>query len=280
MLTLSIVPTDEGMINLIGALNAVGSGMGFRKTERALSAITVAVKKSWQNSVGPDHRIQSKKITPFSHMVFSEDKVVHWLEVGLPAFDMKKTHPYGRKARIVKPRIGKDGKPIFSWTQKRKDGSTYTVHAGDPYLIIPFRHKIKDTGREGKKGLADVYESVQEQMGEESFQRSRVKKSAMKSGKVSPNFYRESVERATYKWGTRIDVPQTEEFSDLQGMAVMGSKKHSQFMTFRIVSVNSPLDSWQHPGIEARHNLQNIMENGSEKIQTVVENAMRQDLGQ
>lgn len=279
MLTLSMVPSDPNLVELIGALNSIGSGMGFRNTERAMSALSGAVARAWQTSVGSDHRIQRKKVTPFTHSVYSTDKVVHWLEYGLKPFDMKMTHPFGRKSRVVKPRVIK-GKVVNQWTQKRKDGSTYTVRAGDPYLIIPFRHRTKNSkGQAGQKTLEDAYSDVQEQM-QGDFERSKVTVSAAESGKVSPNHWKFMVQRAQYSWGTRLQFPDTEEYKNLQGLVVMGSKGQTQFMNFRIVSVNSPEGSWmQLSGIKARHYLENILNRGQEQMQTVIEDALKRDLG-
>jgi hypothetical protein len=279
MTTLSIVPTNPALVELIGAMNAIGSGAGFRYTERALSAVTNSIAKAWQSEVGSDRRIQKKKLTPFSHEVYSEDKMVHWLEKGLKPFDMRFTHPYGKKSRVVKPRMV-NGKMQTQWTAKRKNGQEYTVRAGDPYLIIPFRHRTK--GGKGKgKSLEDVYPEVRQQMGEEGFRRSYVTKAPENSGVQSPNAkkWNEMVKRAEYSWGSRIEVPEQEGYENLQGMVVMGPPKQSQFMTFRVVSVNSPDGSWMHPGIKARHYLENILKRGEDKISMVIENALAKDLG-
>jgi len=278
MMTLSVLPSDPVLVDLIGALNSVGSGAGLKNTERALSAISGSVAKSWQMSVGSDHRIERKKLTPFTHSVYSRDDVVHWLEYGLAPFDMKMTHTKGQKSRIVKPRRGPNGKMIMSWTQKRKDGSTYTVHAGDPYLIIPMRHKIKGKGQEGQKSLEDVYPEVKRQMQGDDFTRSKVTKSPEQSGKVSPNYWRQAVGRAKYSWGSKFSFPETDEYKNLQGLVAMGPPKQSQFMSFRVVSVNSPAASWMHPGIKARHNLENILNRGQEQIKKVIEDALKRDL--
>lgn len=278
MMTLSIVPNDPQLVELIAALNNIGSGVGFRNTERALSAISGSVARAWQSEVGSDRRIQRNKITPFSHEVYSEDKMVHWLEKGLKPFDMRMTHPFGKKSRRVKPRMV-NGKMVQQWEATRKDGSKYTVAAGDQYLIIPFRHKTKGKAGGKKKTLADVYPEVQKTMGMEDFQRSTVTKSPAKSGKQSPNAWNEMVKRAEYSWGSRLEFPEAEEFKNLQGMVVMGPAKQSQFMTFRVVSVNSQNGTWQHPGIKARHYLENIVKRGEAKIQTVISESLSKDLG-
>jgi len=104
------------------------------------------------------------------------------------------------------------------------------------------RHRTKGGKSEAgqSKTLEDVYPEVQKMMGED-FQRSKVTKSAEGSGKVSPNFWGESVERAEYSWGSRMSFPELDEFKNLQGMVVMGDSKQSSFLTFRVISVNSPL---------------------------------------
>jgi len=277
LITLSIVPSDPALVELISALNTIGSGIGFRNTERTLSTLSGAVARAWQTQVGSDRRIEKKKITPFTHSVYSRDKVVHWLEYGLKPFDMKLTHPFGKKSRVVRPRRIK-GKMRFSWTQKRPDGSTYTVHAGDSYLMVPFRHKTKGT-KKGQKTLENVYKNVQAQMGKEGFERTKVTKSPAKSGKVSSNYWGEEVKRAEYSWGTKFQFPETDEFKNLQGLVAMGPAKDSHFMSFRVVSVNSAPGSWMHPGIRARHYLQQILERGQDTINSSIEEAFKKDLG-
>lgn len=278
MTTLSIVPSDPVLVELIGAMNAIGTGAGFNNTERALSAVSGAVAKAWQSDVGSKNRIQRKKLTPFNHEIYSEDKMVHWLENGLKPFDMRLTHPFGKKSRRVKPRMV-NGQMVTRWEAKRKDGSRYMVAAGDEYLIIPFRHKTKGAGQKGQKTLEDVYPEVKRAMGGEGFERSTVTKSPANSGKQEPNAWDKMVKRAEYSWGSRLEFPDTDEFDNLQGMVVMGPSTQSSFMTFRVVSVNSQNGSWQHPGIKAKHYLKNILDRGQEKIQSVIEEAMKKDLG-
>lgn len=280
MMTLTIVPSDPVLAELIGSLSSIGSGLGMRNTERTISALSNSVARAWQNSVGSDHMIEKKKLNPFSHAIYSRDKVVHWLEYGLDPFDMRMTHPFGKKSRVVKPRRDKNGRLKLSWEQKRKDGSTYTVRAGDSYLIIPFRHMTKGSkGEEGKKSLSDVYSDVQKTMKGDDFKRSYVTQSPEGSGKISPNYWGQAVERAKYSWGSRMPFPDTEEFKNLQGLVAMGPKRQSQFMTFRVVSVNSPSGAWMHPGIKARHYLENIVDRGKDKIVEAIDEALRRDLG-
>lgn len=277
MMTLSVVPSDPVLIDLITSLNKLGTGMGFRQTERAFRAIATAISRSWQNQVGPGHRIETRRISPFTYDVFSKDKVVGWMENGLAPYDMKKTHTNGKKSRVVKARRRGD-KIITEWKAKRKDGSTYTVRAGDSYLIIPFRHRTKNRpGTAGKMTLTDVYGDVRRQMKSDDFKRSSVIESANPGPQQT---FSQAINRAKYDWGTRLEFPDKPEFSHLQGMVVMGPPKQSQFMSFRVVSVNSPPGSWLHPGIKARKYLYNIMTDGQQKIQNIIQDALLRDVGQ
>ncbi len=61
MVTLSIVPSDPQLVELIGALNIMGSGDGFVHTERALTAISSSIARAWQTEVGSDRRIHKEK---------------------------------------------------------------------------------------------------------------------------------------------------------------------------------------------------------------------------
>lgn len=278
MTTLSIVPSDPALVSLIGSMKALGKGAGLKNTERALSAISGAVARSWQKAVGSDHVIEKEKLTPFTQKVFSRDKMVHWLEKGLQSYDMKMTHPKGKKSRLVKPRKSKNGELKTSWTKKRKDGSTYTVNAGDPYLIIPFKHKTSDKGEKGIAKLGDIYGDLSKQMSSGEFSRSSVTTAPANSGKVAPNYWRQMINRAEYSWGSKLQLPDEEQYKNLQGLVAMGSPKQTQFMSFRVVSVNSAQGSWIHPGIKARHNLENILEKGKDKITSAIEDALGRDM--
>lgn len=297
MMTLTILPNDPEFAEFVGALNGVGSGTRMSITEDAFDTLTSSVRTAWNDAVGSQHTITRHKNNPFSYTLSSDDKkdpMVRWLESGLQSFDMKLTHPKGAKSRVVKPRRRPDGTLRTEWKQRRKDGTSYTVHANDSYLVVPFRHwstqqnppskmsLSKYVDAENQKNLntqfSEVYSSAQTQMRQPGFQRSSIKQSAEESGRVSPNYWGKMVERATYEWGSRLQFPKTPENANLQGMIVMGPPKQSQFMSFRVVSVNSPEGSWIHPGIKARHYLQNIIEDGKQTFEIVLANAMRQDL--
>lgn len=276
MMTLSIVPQDSQLGNLIAAMN---NADGLPLTNKAMESLAIAITRTWQLKVGPGKKInRPKRINPFTWRISSDDKVVHWLEVGLPAYDMRRTHPFGKKGRVTKPKLGPGGKVISQWKVKNKDGSYRTVMAGSPYLIVPFFHKTSAKGGE-KRRLGDVYRDVLKQTKAEGFQRSTVTTSANQSSKASPNAFGEMIQRAEYDWGSRIKLPEEPENQNLQDMVVMNQQKQTQYMTFRVVSVNSPASTWQHPGIQAKHHLENTVRESEEVVKESLDTALKGDLG-
>lgn len=288
MIGVSVVPMDSNLIELLASMENIGSGADLVNTNEALNQVSNMIARQWGDKVGRDtqgrSKIQIDKSSPTSRKVYSRDKLVHWLEVGLPGYDMRQTHTKGKKSRVVKPRIGPGGKIITQWKVKNPDGSHRTVMAGSSYLIIPFFHKWKHgKGTESNKKLADYRYSIGKQMKTEGFQRSSIVTSAEDSSKVSPNYWGEKIKRAEYSWGSKVKFPDTPENANLQGMVAMDQstkkKKQTGFMTFRVVSVNSPAGSWWHPGIKARHHLENIVNEGKEVITQVIQDGLKRDFG-
>jgi hypothetical protein len=278
MMVLKLIPKDPVLMNMIAALNAMGVSKGFEKTKRAFDAYATAIKRSWQNAVGPDHKIEMQKHSPFQTTVFSRDPMVGYLEDGMPSYDMKTTHPFGKKSRLVKPRRTGKGLLKMSWKCKRKDGSTYIQNANDAYLIIPMQHRtgIANRARAGQVGLNMIYGELLQSKQSSVFAESDVETPAATSGKRTPNIWGEMIGRAKYKWGSRLELPPIPELQDLQGMVSM---KGGTYLTFRVVSVNSPKDSWIHPGIKARKYLAEIMNRNHEQIANIMDTAMKKDMG-
>ena len=280
MFTMSIVPSDDVLVGLIARMRAIGTGAGLENTQSALDKMAQAIATKWQRQVGDKNVIERPiVIDPFTRRVYSKSKMVHWLEEGLPAYDMRQTHTHGPKSRVVKPRLGPGGKLITQWKVKNPDGSYRTVMAGSAYAIIPFHHHVADKGTDNNKKLGDVYNDVRRQMKPSSFKRSYVTKSPANSNTSTPNAMGDMVKRAEYEWGARLEFPDEPEFKNLQGMVPMNDPKQSQYMSFRVVSVNSPASTWQHPGIKARHYLKNILDEGQEQIANVIEAALGRDFG-
>lgn len=150
------------------------------------------------------------------------------IEEGSPARDMKPGLLGGPKAR------------------RAKDGGIYN--------IIPFRHGIPGS-------------VTQKQMPQEIYAQARQMAHSKITGHyTTKNAWGQNVQRNTYQWGDRMGKtsvgwrsriqPEGQEYthttSVFSGMVRMGSPKHSQFMTFRVVSTNSPSNSWWSPAQEPR----------------------------
>lgn len=277
MLQVEVIPTDTTLINLIGSLNNINDNNGFQKTEKAFDAVTSAIKRAWQKSVGPKHKISQRKESKFSRYIFSTDPVVGWLENGLSSYDMRKTHTKGKKSRVIKARMGKNGKVKTSWWKKNKDGSRELVRAGSSYTIIPFRHGTEKGSRfgdaqPGQVGLNQIMNKLRSQ----EFQESEVVDSPETSGTASKNYWGDMIKRAEYKWGNRLELPDRPEFDNLQGLVKM---KGGTYLTFRVISQNSPDGSWMHPGIKSRKYLSRILSQNAEKISNIMDTALRGDIG-
>ena len=172
--------------------------------------------------------VMMRKNGDFDHSVYSdnlqmEQKVKGSKEV---EYDMKKTHPYGRKSRVSKK--------------------------GIPYLIVPFRWGTpngKDTKRRWNNFIPqNEYNTYVIGLGI-----SRV--DALKKYWES-NFRGESIERQGYEWAKNGRLTETMAWNDRSvGMVRMKDVTGSTYFTFRIISANSPIGSWIYhkdakPGVD------------------------------
>lgn len=172
--------------------------------------------------------VMMRKNGDFDHSVYSdnlqmEQKVKGSKEV---EYDMKKTHPYGRKSRVSKK--------------------------GIPYLIVPFRWGTpngKDTKRRWNNFIPQKeYNTYVKGLGI-----SRV--DALKKYWES-NFRGESIERQGYEWAKNGRLTETMAWNDRSvGMVRMKDVTGSTYFTFRIISANSPIGSWIYhkdakPGVD------------------------------
>ena len=129
MIRLTITPSDPNLAELIGSLEFMSSKV-MPHTYKAFKMAVKLVEFTWKSYAlgaemegggrlkrptgGYARSIKTRFLTPFNYEVFSEAKVAKFLEDGTREYDMKKTHPFGRRSRVTKK--------------------------GQGYLIIPFRH--------------------------------------------------------------------------------------------------------------------------------------------
>ncbi len=174
-----------------------------------------------------------------------------WMEKGAPAFDMKTTHPYGRKSRV-----GRDG---------------------TPYLIIPIRHGTP--GSVSNPMPRDFYAAIRKTIKDGGFKASQVTSA---QHHTEPNFKGQDIMRAGYAWGDRI-TGVSDQFKNLEGMVRFAKKSsggghlNSSYMTFRIISAKSPDGMWINP---AKPKITPyVIAATQDTVAQIMEAGLRQDLG-
>jgi hypothetical protein len=202
--------------------------------------------------------IKTRATGDFSHEIYSDAKIAEWIENGTDDLDMKTTHPYGPRSRVSKK--------------------------GVPYLIIPFRWGTpKSVGFKNVMPV-NVYGIVKK------FKKMKTLVGADKSGIKTPNAQNPSrmVGRAQYNKGyNRLSGADfdgsIEQKTRMDGMVrstdETGKNRSGGYFTFRIISANSPADSWKRKGMPPRHVTRALAEETRETIEEMVEGAVREDLG-
>lgn len=184
-----------------------------------MSGITSAMVRS----------IRERRNGSFDYTVFSdsqqlEKKVKGQKEV---EYDMKQTHPYGKKSRVSKK--------------------------GIPYLIIPFRWGTPN----GKGTKRAHFNNFIPQANYETSVKG-LKISGVNEAKkyFEANFKGESIERQGYDWAKKGRLTEDQAWDDRSvGMVRMKDVTGSTYFTFRIVSAKSPASSWIYhkdavPGVD------------------------------
>lgn len=146
-----------------------------------------------------------------------------------------------------------DMKPYFMKSKRIKISKK-----GKKYLTIPFRHGIP-----GTVTMPAMPENIY--------------KEVKKKGRLGKSDYgirskiirdKEKGELARYTWKTGL----------YSNMVRKGIKGHSQYLTFRVVSENSPAGSWWHPGIQAKHIAQRTAEEVAPEIEEIITKAINEDI--
>jgi hypothetical protein len=181
--------------------------------------------------------------------VFSTSPHRNFIEDGQPPRDMKADLLASPKAKI-----NKDGKR---------------------WMTVPFRH-----GAPGTQGIQPMPKNVHAMAKQLGFSRRNGALKGLITGtsytwngrlKASPQGQRShsgSHPGAGYTWKT----------GQYSGMVKMGSKGHSQYMTFRRVSENSDPKSWRHPGVEPKPIRQAVVENTKEEVLALIRRGFEMDL--
>jgi hypothetical protein len=202
--------------------------------------------------------IKVKPYGPFDYEIYSESKIAEDLENGTPAYthDMKETHPYGPRSRV-----GKNG----------------------PYLIVPFQWGTEEgTKRVGPKNIVPR-QLLSQMRNKKKFAPSKVEDDTY----LSPNQRGQMVERWTYTWGNRAGSEYDGTYAEgmvrfEQGEAVekKDGRRYGGFFTFRVISVNSPPNSWirKVEAVPARHVVNALYKESEKEINENVESAIITDM--
>ena len=225
--------------------------------------------------------VKVTRLGPFSYEIYNKSGAAKRVAEGTPELDMKKTHPYGPRARVSKE--------------------------GNPYLVAPFRWGTPARKGEQRVGFKNVmpkavYNIVKNRR---RFTPTRTTMSAddPSNTKKSRNARGEMVWRARYEtadwksgWGSRLNgagIPGTgAEKSLMSGMTRMlgADGKAAGYFTFRVISARKPRDwdkrphakswekSWVKPAEPARAVVPALIATNRRTVEQAIEEGVRSDL--
>ena len=277
MIRVSITPEDSVLADLVGGMEMMSTKY-MPKTFKAFKMSTKIIEYTWKSyALGAPipggagrlkmptgayaRSIKTRMISPFNYEIISDSPHASALEDGTKQYDMKETHPYGKRSRVVKKTVRRKGVVIR--------------RAGDPYLIIPFRRGIP--GAKTYKTLpAQLYMQIRQAIRKGDIQLSQV----TKGKKRSPNYRGELIPRAKFQWGTRIVGVGIENLEGMVALDVSTPKsKRTTYMTFRVISVNSPTHKWIQKARPGLHLAKNAAINTQGIVKEMIASGLRQDLG-
>ena len=197
--------------------------------------------------------IKARKNGDFDHTVYSDNLQLEQKTKGQKEveYDMKQTHPYGKKSRVSKK--------------------------GVPYLIIPFRWGTPN----GKGTKRAHFNNFIPQANYETSVKG-LKISAVNAAKkyFENNFKGESIERQGYDWAKNGRLTEDQAWDGRSvGMVRMKSNTGSTYFTFRIVSAKSPASSWIYhkdaiPGVDVMAALERTVK---PKIDSLINEGIKAD---
>lgn len=223
---------------------------------QAVQTVALTTQAAWQQTVLQtpglwqpikDRYAASIKVdyTPgrMAARIYSDDPMATPIETGIPARDMKRALDTSLKVRTA---MG--GK-----------------HAGQRYLIIPFRHNTPGYVALAKAMPSDIYTQAA------ALEKSRVTGVYMAPSGLNASNVKTKGQmmtlRRTYKWGDRLgsgaDVPRR-----FRGMVRFdtssGKQKSSQYLTFRVMGEWSK--GWIVPAQPGRHIVQSIAQQAQQML--------------
>ena len=189
--------------------------------------------------------IRSKQNGDFDHTVYSDSLQLEQKTQGSKEveYDMKLTHPYGKKSRVSAK--------------------------GIPYLIIPFRWGTPN-GKGTKRAHFNNF--IPQKYYETSVKGLKISDVNEAKNYFEKNFHGESIERKGYNWAKKGRLTEDQAWNDRSvGMVRMKDVTGSTYFTFRIISAKSPASSWIYhkdavPGVDVLAALERTTKPAIERI--------------
>ena len=279
MVKIEMIPEDSTLVDLVNSLEFMArkelpnTFKAFKKSAALIAytwktyAMGAPIKGSSmriKNATGGYARsIKTKFLSPLNFEIFSDSPIAKYLEHGTKEFDMKETHPFGKRGRVVKETVKRKGKIIRE--------------KGDPYLIIPFRHGVPGT-LSYVPMPEEIYAKILQGIQQDEIQLSQ----RVGGRKYSPNYRGELVPRAKYQWGTRMGFDSMDRLDGLVAMNVKqkgSTAKRSEYMTFRVVSVNSPAMKWIVEARRAMNITKYVINNTRLTVERMIQSGLKKDIG-
>lgn len=192
-------------------LNGDESKLGIKSPDKVTASMIDSIKLRFNN--------------PLSAEIYSYHKGLEAIQNGTPdvEYDMKKTHPYGRKSRVSKK--------------------------GIPYLIIPFRWGTPT--KSGTKAHSFFSGMIDTKIYNTNVKNLSMSYSRFNKIKYEKNALGEMIMRAGYDWGDRLES----DNERMNGLVRMKDVRGSNYFTFRVISARSPQDKWWYrrkgtPGVD------------------------------
>ena len=167
---------------------------------------------------------------------------------------------------------------ISAFDQKEgllRSNKAKTGKNGNRYITVPFRH-----GTPSATTMPAMPQHIYDQAKSLGYSRKNNFLTTMFTGRkftwggsVSPTSegqrsHNEPHRGAGYTWKS----------GQYSGMVKMGKPNHSQYLTFRRVSLNSNANSWQFPGVKAKPIREAVIENTREEVLQLIRNGFEMDL--
>ena len=260
------ITVDNPILNdLVYLAKKIGGNAGLPATDTAFKIGSNKIADAWrayavkkENIAGvPDMKhassnymksVKVKKESTFSYIISNNSPVAPLLEYGTTGYDMKKTHPYGKRSRVSKD--------------------------GIPYLIVPFSWGTVGTVTSFSNTMTESIEDIAK----------RLKKSkVLEETKIENNFAGESIERHAYEWGDSISIDDVLQ-GDIENINAIGMSRManraggSTYFTFRVISARSPKNSWVNKGTPARHVTEGLKNKYMKDIEEEIKKAMEIDI--